>query len=81
MEKLLRHIFFGQRLLKYRGSKVTIPEVARFDVRNYADLDFEFSGSVTNSTDGSMSRSYSSEGGNWACSINISAIVSILEPR
>ena len=66
-----------------RGSEVAIPKVARFDVRNYSDLDFKFSGSANNcsrQTD-SRVRSDSSHGGDSACSNNNSGVVSILEPR
>lgn len=63
------------------GSEVAIPKVARFDVRNYADLDFKFSSSANSKQLDSKSRSYSSQGGNSACSNNNSGVVSILEPR
>jgi serine/threonine protein kinase len=64
------------------GSEVAIPKFARFDVRNYSDLDFKFSGSQASSkqTD-SRIRSYSSHGGDSTCSNNTSGVVSILEPR
>lgn len=65
------------------GSEVAIPKFARFDVRNYSDLDFKFSGSQANSSKQTDSRirSYSSHGGDSTCSNNTSGVVSILEPR
>ncbi|KAG0563786.1 hypothetical protein KC19_8G059000 [Ceratodon purpureus] len=63
------------------GSEVAIPKFARFDVRNYSDLDFKFSDSTNSRQTDSRVRSYSSQGGDSTCSNNTSGVVSILEPR
>lgn len=64
------------------GSELIIPKFARYDVRNYSDLDFKFSGTKSDKQiSGSTVRSNNSHGEVSACSTNNSGVVSCLEPR